>query len=168
MATDWFWERVRLVELGSDSPFVCEGEKLLKEYGNYMYEELGLTAGKENFFNELEQFPTTHYLPPLGVFMIARSGEMSAGCVGIKTFDEQSCEMKRLFVRASFRGKGLGKFLCNYTIDWCRKKGYGRILLDTNLEMKEAIALYHGCGFREREPYRVNENKHPVFMEYIL
>ena len=45
---------------------------------------------------------------------------------------------------------------------------YKRILLDSNLEMKEAVILYQKCGFKEIEPYCINENDHPVFMEYTL
>ena len=159
---------VQLIELISGSNAVQEARQLLKEYGTYMYEELGLVAGKETFFKDLENFPAAAYLRPLGKFAVATVGNEPAGCVGIRRFDEESCEMKRMFIRPFYRGRGIGKFLCNYVIDWCHNAKFRRILLDSNIEMKEAVSLYHACGFKEIKPYCVNENDHPVFMEYLL
>lgn len=168
MDHDSFSGSIRLLELSNGSSLACAVKQLLTEYGDYMYKDVRLTAGKQTFFEELAQFPTNHYLSPLGAFIIAKKGNVVAGCVGIKPFEQDSCEMKRLFVRSLFRGRGIGKLLCNYVIECCRKKGYKRILLDTNLEMAEAVALYHKCGFKETKPYCANENDHPIFMEYIL
>lgn len=168
MDSEDFSSGVQFIQLSHNSPLVCEAKKLLTEYGDYMYNDLGLTAGKVNFFKDLEQFPTSNYLPPTGAFFLVRTGNTFVGCVGIKKLDQDSCEMKRLFVHSSFRGKGIGRLLCDYVIECCRKKGYKRILLDTNFEMKEAVALYHKCGFKEIKPYCVNENDHPIFMEFIL
>ena len=159
---------VQLVELISGSNAVQEAKQLLSEYGIYMYEELGLIAGKETFLKDLENFPAAAYLPPLGKFAVARVGTVPAGCVGIRRYDEESCEMKRMFIRPFYRGRGIGKLLCNYVIDWCCNAKFRRILLDSNVEMKEAVSLYQACGFKEIEPYCINENDHPVFMEYLL
>ena len=158
----------RLIELVNDTSLIRETKELLNEYGNYMYVDLKLIAGKERFFKELENFPGSGYLPPSGTFIVARVGDMVAGCVGIKRFDKESCEMKRLYIRSCYRGRGIGQLLCNYVIGWCQKAMYRRILLDSNAEMKEAVSLYLKCGFIEIAPYCINENSHPVFMEYTL
>jgi GNAT superfamily N-acetyltransferase len=160
--------RTQLIELINDPGLVQEVRGLLNEYGHYMYEELGLIAGKESFFKELENFPGPGYFLPSGTFIVARVGDVEAGCVGIKKFDEESCEMKRMYIRPAYRGNGIGQLLCSYVVDWCRKAMYRRILLDTNVEMKEAVFLYRKCGFTEIEPYCINENDNPVFMEYAL
>lgn len=159
---------IQLIELINDPILVGEVGQLLKEYGNYMYGELGLLAGKETFFKELKNFPGPGYLPPSGTFEVVKVGGIVAGCVGIKKFDEESCEMKRMYIRPAYRGKGIGRLLCGHVIEWCLKSMYRRILLDTNAEMKEAVLLYHKCGFREIAPYCINENDHPVYMEYTL
>lgn len=162
------FHETQLIELSNDAGLIKEVRELLREYGQYMYLELGLIAGKESFFNELENFPGPGYSPPSGSFIIARLEDKLAGCVGIKKFDEENCEMKRMYIRPGWRGKGIGQLLCSYVIDWCRKSMYRRILLDTNAEMKEAVALYRKCGFKEIAPYCINENDHPIFMEYAL
>ena len=46
---------IQLIELINDPSLIVEVGQLLKEYGNYMYGELGLIAGKETFFKELEK-----------------------------------------------------------------------------------------------------------------
>jgi len=159
---------VRLTEVINDAGLIGEVRVLLSEYGHYMYDELALIAGKESFFKELENFPGPGYFPPAGTFVVCRVEDEVAGCVGIKKFDEVSCEMKRMYIRPAYRGKGIGGVLCNYVVEWCRGSVYRRILLDTNREMKEAVFLYNKCGFTEIGSYCINENDHPIFMEYIL
>lgn len=161
-------DNIHLIELKEDPALLGEIKKLLREYGNYMYGDLNLTAGKENFFKDLEHFPGDSFQPPSGTFVVAKSGDAVIGCVGIRKFERNTCEMKRMFIRPGYRGEGIGGFLCNFVMEWCRKSGYKMILLDTNLEMKEAVGLYYKCGFKEIEPYCINENNHPVFMGYLL
>lgn len=162
-------ESIQFAEVnGQDPSLLSEAKILLIEYGGYMFGELNFMAGKENFFKELEHFPGDRYLRPSGIFVIVKAGTELVGCVGIKKFGEYSCEMKRMYIRATFRGKGISGLMWQFVIEWCRKSTYKRILLDSNTEMKEAVALYHKCGFKEIGPYCINENDHPVFMEYVL
>lgn len=158
----------QLIEVNADPSLIVELKNLLSEYGKYMYLELGLVAGRESFLKELENFSATINKKPWMTFVIAKIGNTAVGCVGIKKFDNESCEMKRMFVSGVHRGKGIGRLLCNFVITWCHQFMYKRILLDTNLEMKEAVILYQKCGFKEIEPYCINENEHPLFMEYTL
>jgi GNAT superfamily N-acetyltransferase len=163
---DAAFERTEVTKLMNDDALLREAKQLLKEYGEYMYIELGLIAGKERFFKDLEHFPASEYFGPSGVFVLASVGHVLCGCVGIRKFDEYSCEMKRMYIRSAYRGKGIGMLLCRYVINWCKASVYTRILLDTNAEMKEAVSLYRKCGFREIAPYCINENEQPLFMEY--
>jgi hypothetical protein len=98
---------IQLIELANDNDIalVQEARGLLNEYGHYMYRELGLIAGKESFFKELENFPGRNYLMPSGIFIVGRVGDMAVGCVGIKKFDEDSCEMKRMYTRPHIEEK---------------------------------------------------------------
>src|SRR5450432_1369617 len=83
----------------TNDDLVKEVRELLKEYGQYMYRQLGLIAGKESFFKDLENFPGPGYSLPSGTFIVARLENKVAGCVGIKKFDEENCEMKRMYIR---------------------------------------------------------------------
>jgi ribosomal protein S18 acetylase RimI-like enzyme len=76
--------------------------------------------------------------------------------------------MKRMYVRATFRGQGLGRILAEDAITEARKRGYSRMRLDSLPTMREAQALYRALGFREIDAYRPNPIQGAVFMELEL
>ena len=77
--------------------------------------------------------------------------------------------MKRLFVRETFRGKGIGRLLIETIIRNAKEIGYERMLLDTlPPRMNDAIALYRSIGFKEIAPYYDNPVGGAIFMELRL
>jgi putative acetyltransferase len=77
--------------------------------------------------------------------------------------------MKRLYLRPSFRGKGLGRMIAEAIIAEARKIGYHHMRLDT-IEpiMKDAVEMYRKLGFREIAPYRANPIAGAMYMELQL
>ncbi len=84
----------------------------------------------QNFENELATLPGD-YAPTAGALLLARMGDSNCGCVALRPFAENVCEMKRLYVRPAFRGQGVGKALVREIIERARGRyrthaaGYG-------------------------------------------
>lgn len=104
------------------------------------------------FERELAGLPG-EYAPPAGRLLLALDGDHPAGCVGLRPLDASTAEIKRLYLRAAYRGTGLGRQLAQTVIDAARAAGYTRVMLDTLPKMQEALALYQSMGFVETAPY---------------
>ena len=91
-----------------------------------------------------------------------------AGCVAIRLLDPQTAEMKRLYVRAAHRGRGLGRALAETAIAAARAAGCARIVLDTLPKMQEAQALYRALDFRPIPPYLKNPTPGALCFELSL
>jgi len=128
---------------------------------------LGVDLCFQNFEQELRELPG-EYAPPGGrLLLLTVDGEL-AGCVALRPIDQGTCEMKRLYARPQFRGKGVGRALANAVIDEARRIGYRSMRLDTLPSMPEAIPLYESLGFRRIGPYRHNPVPGAIFMELPL
>jgi putative acetyltransferase len=128
---------------------------------------LGFDLDFQDFENELAGLPG-EYTPPAGGLILAIEEGQTAGCVALRKISGKTCEMKRLYVRPEFRGKGIGRRLARAIIEEAGKIGYARMRLDTVPSMREATSLYRSLGFKEIGPYRYNPIKGALFMELPL
>lgn len=142
---------------------VAAARQLFVEYAR----SLNISLCFQGFEQELAELPGRYALPS-GRLLLALQGDAVAGCVALRQFEEGVCEMKRLYVRPAFRGKGLGRRLVIAVLDAARECGYRLMRLDTLASMKEAIALYDSLRFNRTAPYCENSSAEAVFMELNL
>ena len=93
---------------------------------------------------------------PNGVFALAVDGGEVVACGGIVFLDEQTGEIKRMWVRASHRGRGLAGRLLGWLEAQIRTSGRTRVVLDTNGVLAAAIAMYGRFGYEPIERYNDN------------
>lgn len=145
-------------------PQIAQVHELFFEYA----QSLGFSLCFQGFDKELAE-PPGDYAPPEGRLLLAACQTELVGCVALHKLDAETCEMKRLYLRKSFRGRGWGRTLAEAVIVEARKIGYRRMRLDTiEPTMKDAVALYRRLGFREIAPYRTNPMEGAMYMEMEL
>ena len=148
----------------SSSAQIAQARELFLEYAA----SLGFSLCFQNFDQELEGLPGEYALPEGRLLLAEYEGQL-AGCVALHKIEPGICEMKRLYLRPQFRGKGLGRALAEHLIAEARQMGYRRMRLDTvEPVMKDAVAMYRVMGFREITPYRPNPMAGTLYMELDL
>jgi putative acetyltransferase len=143
---------------------IAQARELFLEYAK----SLGFSLCFQNFDKELAGLPGD-YAPPEGRLLLAEYQGQLAACVALHKLDSAISEMKRLYLRPQFRGKGLGRALAERIIAEARQVGYLRMRLDTvEPVMRDAVAMYRKLGFKEITPYRPNPIAGAMYMELEL
>ena len=116
----------------------------------------------QGFARELAELPGA-YAQPTGCFLV--------GCVALRALDRHGAsigEIKRLYVRPSGRGSGIGRALAQRVIERAKGIHYRELRLDTLATMTAARRLYAELGFRECAPYYVNPLDGVTYMSLAL
>jgi ribosomal protein S18 acetylase RimI-like enzyme len=136
-----------VIERGFSEPSRAAVVALLRAYEA----GLGISLGFQGFEAEIAGLPGS-YAPPRGQMLLARAiaKRELVGMVAMRPVPDvpELCEMKRLYVRPSARGTGLGRVLAMAIMEEAGRLGYLRVCLDTLPTMTEAQALYRSLGFR--------------------
>ena len=135
--------------------------ELILEYSR----SIGFDLGFQKFDEELAALPGEYADSLRGAALIASSGHEAAGCVALRKWDDETGEIKRLYVRDRFRGLGIGRALAKDILECARQIGYARVRLDTVPSMATATQLYSSLGFEPIPAYRPNPIPGALFFE---
>jgi len=86
-------------------------------------------------------------------FFVTRDDGRPAGCGGVLLVGREYAEVKRMYVRPAFRGRGFGRLMLDHLVEDARRHGLTVVRLETGIHQREAIALYEQAGFRQIPPF---------------
>ena len=147
-----------------------EGEELdiIRDLFREYEKELNENICFQSFEEELKD-PLKKYGPPSGDLMLAYWDDEIAGCIALMKMKEPgACEMKRLYVKPSFRKNKIGRLLIEDLLNSAKERDYKIMRLDTFLKLQSAMHLYQQFGFKNISPYYNNPLAGVVYMEKML
>jgi ribosomal protein S18 acetylase RimI-like enzyme len=130
---------------------VATARSMMEEYARAIRVDLCF----QGFDEELRSLPGG-YAPPRGRLKLALWGAVPVGCGALRPRSPRVGELKRLYVRPSHRGRGIGRALSERLLAEAVRIGYRQVVLDTLSTMEEAIGLYRSLGFVETAAYYPN------------
>ena len=151
------------IEVAQSADQIDEVRRLFEEY----WASFGFTPCFQNFSDELANLPGD-YVPPRGVLALATIDGRTAGCAALRAFDSERAEMKRLYTRPDFRGRGLGLALLEWVVARARAAGYREIVADTMPVMTRALEMYDRFGFQRCEPYSEHPTPGAIYLRLRL
>lgn len=86
-------------------------------------------------------------------FFVARVDGAPAGCGGVQLVGAEYGELKRMYTRPAFRGRGVARVLLAHLEGYARERGVPLLRLETGIHQHEAIGLYESWGFRRIPPF---------------
>lgn len=99
-------------------------------------------------------------------FFIMRQDGVPVGCGGIKLFGKEYGEIKRMYVRPAYQGKGFGKAMLGRLAEYAKQHGVNLLRLETGIDQLPAIRLYESFGFQRCGPFgEYREDPVSVYME---
>ncbi len=99
-------------------------------------------------------------------FFLLRTNGEPAACGGVKLFGTEYGEIKRMYVRPQFRGRGFAKALLDHVTAYAQTRGITLLRLEAGIHQREAIGLYERAGFTRIPPFGdYKEDPLSVFFE---
>lgn len=113
-------------------------QKLVHQLDQYL---AGVNGDANEFFVQHNKIDLINHV------VIIYENEIAVGCGAIKSFDENSMEIKRMFVPTAHRRKGIARKILDELTSWSKELGYKTCVLETSKTMTDAVLLYSNYGF---------------------
>ena len=115
---------------------------------NALDEDLMLRNGETQ--NLYHRYNKTDNIPHA---VVVYADDLPVGCGCFKHYNEETVEMKRMFVLPGMRGRKLAAHLLQELESWAMEEGYKTAILETGIRQVEAIRLYSNAGYQIIENY---------------
>ncbi len=110
----------------------------------YLWEVYPETQAEYDTFNVIESNDTV---------VIAYKGGVAVGCGCLKKVDQETAEIKRMFVRPDSRGLGVSHLIMEDLEKWAKELGINKLILETLHKQLSAISLYEKRGYQRIANY---------------
>jgi len=127
-------------------------KKLIIEYVKWL--NIDLTF--QYYDSEINNLQDMYVKPKGGLLIASVDNTLDVGVVGIREFEGNVCELKRMYVKDLYRKTGIGRRMLEMAVNYARDLGYDKIRLDSLSSLQVAIKLYLDYGFIETSSYRYN------------
>ncbi len=144
---------------------------LFTEYTQMLVDHDPLVAGYlslQRYDAEIADLAVKYGSPYGRLYLCIADDGTAAGCVALKKIDDTFGELKRLYVKPSYRGNGIARRMVGKILEDAAQIGYQAVLLDTLPFLHEAIELYHGLGFYDIPSYNNSPMESCIYMRFDL
>lgn len=121
---------MKLLRTNSENQDFIQLVKMLDEYLAY------IDGDDHAFYDQFNKIDSLQHC------IVLFEEENPVGCGAIKGYDEETAEIKRMFVIPEFRGKGYASAILNELEQWAKELQFKKVILETGTGQKEAIKLY--------------------------
>lgn len=111
-------------------------------------QELSIRNGDTQF-----QYDVYNKIPFIETVVIAYSDQKAIGCCCFKRIDDETIEIKRMYLNINHRGKGIAYKMLTEVESWATEKGFSIVILETGYKMTEAIHLYKKMRYKQIPNY---------------
>jgi putative acetyltransferase len=126
---------IQLHRTDSDNP---DFQSLVRLLDEYLAEKDGAEHSYYAQFNKLDKIRHV---------VVVYNDEEPIGCGAFKQYDEQTVEIKRMFVHSDFRGQRVGKLILSELEIWAGELKFAESILETGWKQIEAVRLYQRSGY---------------------
>ena len=104
--------------------------------------------GREHdFYDKYNKIDKIEYV------VVAYFDDVPVACGAIKKYDQEAMEVKRMFTRDEYRGRGIASIILANLEQWAKELGYSKCILETGRRLPEAVRLYQRSGYQQIPNY---------------
>lgn len=129
-----------------------------------VYNDYNYRMDYDEFDRDLADIDAT-YRDAGGAFWVLAADGTIAGTIGVIPRDAETCELRRLYLKAPYRGGGWGTKLVRRVIEWASEHGFRRIFLWSDVLFEPARHLYMKMGFTPTKRTRAVDPVNPTSVE---